>query len=137
MNAIKNVATKAATTSNGIDVKTSTQPAAVTLPKIEPQPKEEKKDTNKKGLPTIEEQLAKLEELNTLAEKRELVKEALKNVSDFYIAPNGNCSLKFSDSNNRNFNINHPFVIEEIITLVTFKLEAELDRLETLIDFKF
>ena len=104
---------------------------------IVPEKKELQREV-RKALPTIEERIKKLDQLKLLAERRDLVKDALKNVGGFYIAPtNANCNVKMTDSNGKSFNIAHPFVIEEILTVVTFKLEEELDKIETLIDFNF
>jgi hypothetical protein len=118
---------------NGNDSKTP----AVKLPTIQPEKREDVKPENKKFRPTIEEKILKLEELNQLSGKRDLLKEALKNVSNFYISPSGNVNVKMTDSNGKSFSIAHPFVIEEIQTIVLFKLEQELDKIETLIDFQF
>lgn len=130
----KNVAEKSATkpAQNGTETKLSISKDAVKLPLIVPEKKEESKvPSPTKALPNFDEKLKMLDELNSLVEKRSLVREALKNVSDFYIAPSGHCSVKMTDSNNKSFSISHPFVIEEILKQVTFKLEEELDRVET------
>ena len=116
---------------------TETKVSNAKLPMIVPEKKEDSKPEVKKALATIEDKILKLEELNQLAEKRDLVKEALKNVCGFYISPSGNCNVKMTDSNGKSFSIAHPFVIEEILTVVTYKLEQELDKIETLIDFHF
>lgn len=115
----------------------ATKPA--TAPTIRPEKRQDvRPDLPKKSKPTIEEKIHKLEELNTLSQRRDLVKEALKNIGGFYIAPtNANCNVKLTDSNGKSFNIAHPFVIEEMLTVVTFKLEEELDKIETLLDFQF
>lgn len=134
----KNVAEKTATKTptTGAEIKTALPNDSVKLPEIVPVKKEETKTaaTPKKALPTFEEKLDMLEELNNLVDKRELVRTALKNIADFYISPSGNCSVKMTDSNNHSFSISHPFVIEEILKQVTFKLEEELDKVETMFE---
>ena len=129
MNTTKSVAEKSAT-------KTAEQPkqntAAVKLPTIEPEKRQDVTTAPaKKSAPTLEEKLDILEELNNLVQKRELIKEALKDVGNFYISPSGHCQVKMTDSNNKSFTISHPAVIEEVLNHVTFKLEEELDKVET------
>ena len=137
MNTSKTVAEKDATKTtqkNGEQTKKET-PAAVKLPTIEPEKRENV--TSKKAQPTLEEKLTILEELNNLVEKRDLVRDALKDVGNFYISPSGNCHVKMTDSNGKSFSISHPAVIEEVLTHVTFKLEEELDKVETQIEILF
>jgi len=136
MNTVKNVAEKIATKpaqSNGQETKPTN--AAVKIPTIEPEKRESV--TTKKSLPTLEEKLNVLGELNSLVQKRDLVREALKDVSKFYISPSGNCQVKMTDSNGKSFTISHPAVIEEILSHVTFKLEEELDKVETQFEWLF
>lgn len=134
MTTTKTVAEKATTKpaqKNGEQSKT-TKPEAVKLPSIEPEKRQDvTKEPPKKSAPTLEEKLDILEELNNLVQKRELVQEALKNVSSFYISPSGHCQVKMTDSNGKSFTISHPAVIEEVLNHVTFKLEEELDKVET------
>lgn len=128
MNTIKTVAQKVATKpapQNGSDAK------KLTPELLAPSILSEKRPEIKKGVPTLEEKLNVLEELNALAEKRDVVKEAIKNVSDFYISPAGNCNVKMTDSNGKTFSISHPAVIEDVLKQVTFKLEQELSKVES------
>lgn len=130
-NATEKVTTKP-TDKTGEQPKITDPKNTAIIPEILP---EKRPDVNpklpKKAQPTFAEKLGMLEELNNLVTKRELLNAALKDVADFYIAPAGNCSVRMTDSNNKSFSISHPFVIEEILKQVTFKLEEELDRVET------
>ena len=128
-NSAEKIAPKTPTT--GAEIKIAIPKESIKLPEIVPEKREEQKPPLKKSLPTFKEKLEMLDELNNLVDKRQLLNAALKDVADFYIAPAGNCSVRMTDSNNKSFSISHPFVIEEILKQVTYKLEEELDRVET------
>lgn len=122
---------EANTQTNGNDTKT-----AVKLPTIEPEKREDVKPESKKPLPTIEARLKKLQQINDLAERREVVTDAIDNLSGFYISPEGTgCNLRLQDSKGKTFAIAHPSVIGEMVAMAKEKLSAELARIENLIDF--
>jgi len=131
----KNVAEKTAPKANqvnGTDAKLST---AAQTPVIVPAKKEEPA-APKKAFPTIEARLKKLEEINDLAERREVVTDAISNLAGFYISPEGTgCNLRLQDSKGKTFAIAHPSVIGEMVAMAKEKLSAELNRIENLIDF--
>jgi 2-oxoglutarate dehydrogenase complex dehydrogenase (E1) component-like enzyme len=134
----KNVATKPATkpTENGAVSKTTTQTAAEKLPLIVPEKKQEPKTELKKSVPTIEQKLKKLEEINELVERREVVTDAIQNLAGFYISPEGTgCNLRLQDSKGKTFAIAHPAVIGEMVSMAKAKLADELNRIENQIDF--
>lgn len=80
--------------------------------------------------------LKKLLKIQQLADRRETLLEALENLSDFYVTPDGNgCNLRFSDSKGHTFGIAHPIVIGEMVSLAKSKLTAELEKIENQIDF--
>ena len=117
---------------NGNDSKVS----AVKLPSIQPEKREDAKPEIKKALPTIEARLKKLQQINDLVERREVVTDAIDNLSGFYISPEGTgCNLRLTDSKGKTFAIAHPSVIGEMVSMAKEKLSAELNRIENLIDF--
>lgn len=136
MNTLKSAAPTLAakpTQKNGELPKVTIPKDALAIPGIVP---EKRESTQTKPLPTIEARLKKLNEINELAERREVVKDAIQNLAGFYISPDGtNCNLRLQDSKGKTFAIAHPSVIGEIVSLATAKLTTELERIETLIDF--
>lgn len=135
MNALKSVAEKVATKpaqTNGTETKTPTAKEAFTAPAILP----EKKEDAENNLPPIEARIKRLDELQELAERRQTVAEAIHNLDEFYIAPDGRgCNLKLQDSKGRTYAIAHPSVIGEMVSLAKGKLSAELARIENSIVF--
>lgn len=132
--------------SNTNNVATATQAAPATTGKQDlskfkvaakadekPAAKEPTKEPAKR--PAIEERIKKFERLQNLLERRDTIKEALDNVSSFYISPAGTCNLKFQDSNGKGFGIAHPSVIGEMVHLAKVKLEKELQEIEDSFDF--
>lgn len=119
--------------------KNSVPKDALAIPGIVPEKRESTQSTQSthtKPLPPIEARLKKLNEINELADRREVVKEAIQNLAGFYISPDGtNCNLRLQDSKGKTFAIAHPSVIGEMVSLATAKLTTELERIETLIDF--
>lgn len=92
--------------------------------------------TDVKKLLPIEARLKKLDEINNLADRRQVVAEAIENLTGFYISPDGNGSnLRLTDSKGKTFAIAHPSVIGEMVSMAKQKLSAELTRIENLIDF--
>lgn len=116
---------------NGNDTKTT----AAKIPTIAPE-KREDVTPEKKPLPAIEARLKKLQEINDLAERREVVTDAITNLSGFYISPEGTgCNMRLQDSKGKTFAIAHPSVIGEMVAMAKEKLSAELARIENLMDF--
>ena len=132
----KNVAEKLATKShqtNGNDLKISIPKSSVNLPVIVPGKKEE---TVKIALLPIEQRLKKLAKLQQLAERREILIDAIENLQGFYISPDGNgCNLRLQDSKAKTFAIAHPIIIGEMVSMAKSKLSAELEKIESQIDF--
>lgn len=127
----KNVAEKVATKPTD---KTGEQPKTLTQKNEIPEMLPEKRPVA--TLPPIEARLKKLEEITELAERREVVTEAIQNLAGFYIAPNGTgCNMRLQDSKGKTFAIAHPSVIGEMVSMAKQKLSAELSRIENLIDF--
>ena len=134
----KNVATKPATkpTENGADSKNSSPKDAAKAPVIVPEKKDDHQPEVKKSSPTIQQKLQKLEEINELVERREVVTDAIQNLAGFYISPEGTgCNLRLQDSKGKTFAIAHPAVIGEMVSMAKAKLADELNRIENLIDF--
>ena len=135
MNTLKTVAEKPATkTAAETNGNASKLPISkpVTAPGIVP----EKRPDVKPALPTIEARLKKLQEINDLAERREVVTDAIQNLSGFYISPEGTgCNMRLQDSKGKTFAIAHPSVIGEMVAMAKEKLSAELNRIENLMDF--
>jgi hypothetical protein len=114
---------------------TETKVSAAKLPMIVPEKQEPQPET-KKPLPAIEARLKKLQEINDLAERREVVTEAIQNLSGFYISPEGTgCNMRLQDSKGKTFAIAHPNVIGEMVAMAKEKLSTELSRIENLMDF--
>lgn len=86
---------------------------------------------------SIEEKLLKIEELNELVERRDVIEEALTKVSNFYVSSAGNAQLKFTDSKGGSFGIAHPSVIGEMVHLAKAKLKEELEAIDSKINFEF
>ena len=117
---------------NGKEQKNQNPPAAESIPGIVPL----KKESPTFPIPSIEARLKKLDELQELAERRETVAEAIQNLDDFYIAPDGRgCNLKLQDSKGKTYAIAHPSVIGEMVSLAKTKLSAELTKIENSIVF--
>lgn len=135
MNTVKTVAEKTApktTQLNGTETKITTAKDAERLPVIVP----EKRQDAMPALPTIEVRLKKLDELQELAARRETVADAIQNLDEFYIAPDGRgCNLKLQDSKGKTYAIAHPSVIGEMVSLAKTKLSAELTKIENSIIF--
>lgn len=126
-------ATTATTAKNGEKSKSAKTPTPQNLPKIEAAKRPEMKIPT---LPPIAERLKKLERIQQLVDRREVVLEALENLNGFYVAPDGNgCNLRFQDSKGKTFGIAHPSVIGEMVSLAKGKLSAEIEKLESQIDF--
>jgi hypothetical protein len=107
------------------------------------QPKEEKPKLDEKPkvetpkMPTVEERLKKLEELQDLADRREVLVDALKDVKAFnYKSTNSTPRLSFSDGKN-NFSISNAAVIGELVKVTVSKLESEIAAIESQIAFSF
>jgi hypothetical protein len=137
----KNAAEKSApkaNQTNGTDAKLSNlKVAAAQTPVIVPA-ESKKPEPKEKSSMSVDDRLLKLDILNSLADKRKMVLAALSDVEGFTISPTiGNCHIRFQDSDSKTFSISHPFVIEEVVKLVVKKLEAELDNIETEIEFRF
>lgn len=90
----------------------------------------------KSKLPPIEERLKKLEQLQELADRREVLLQHIDNLSRFYVSDSGGCNLKLTDSKGNSFGIAHPIIIGEIVAMSTHKLRTELDEIESKLDFK-
>lgn len=117
---------------NGADSKTAEAKPALTPPVIVA----EKRESVTNILPPIAARLKKLEEITELAERREVITEAIQNLAGFYIAPDGTgCNLRLQDSKGKSFSVAHPSVIGEMVSMAKDKLNAELVRIESLIDF--
>lgn len=117
---------------NGADFKTAEAKPALTPPVIAA----EKRESLLNNLPPITARLKKLEEITELAERREVITEAIQNLTGFYIAPDGSgCNLRLQDSKGKTFSIVHPSVVGEMVSMAKEKLSAELLRIESLIDF--
>lgn len=85
---------------------------------------------------TIDSKLTKLARLSELAERRETVLSAVQNLKEFYISPDGNgVNLRLQDSKGKTFAIAHPYVIAEIVSMCKSKLVAEVEKIESQIDF--
>lgn len=83
------------------------------------------------GRPSIEARLKKLEELQELSDKRDVIVSALENLNKFYINPTGQgANLKLTDSKNNSFGIAHPAVIGEMVHMAKAKLQDELTKIE-------
>lgn len=137
MNTSKAVAEKPATKTAELNAnapKISIPKDPVVIPGIVAEKREDV--TTKKVVPSIEDRLKKLEEINELAERREVVTDAIQNLSGFYISPEGSgCNLRLQDSKGKTFAIAHPSVIGEMVAMAKEKLSAELARIENLMDF--
>ena len=135
MTTVKTVAEKTApknTQLNGTEAKTSIPKDAVTIPGIIAEKREEVTTT----LPPITARLKRLDELRELAQRRETVAEAIQNLTEFYIAPDGRgCNLKLQDSKGKTYAIAHPSVIGEMVSLAKNKLTTELANIENSIVF--
>jgi len=93
--------------------------------------KKEDAAPQKPVLPTIEERLKKLEELQELSDKRETIVDHLESLNKFYISPSGQgCNLKLQDSKGNTFGISHPIIIGEMIHMAKSKLQDELTKIE-------
>jgi hypothetical protein len=88
-------------------------------------------------MPTVEERLKKLEELQDLADRRETLVDALADVKAFnYKSANSTPRLSFSDGKN-NFSISNAAVIGELVTATIGKLQSEIAAIESQIAFTF
>lgn len=117
---------------NGADSKTAEAKPALTPPVIAA----EKRESVFNSLPPIAARLKKLEEITELAERREVITDAIQNLLCFYIAPDGTgCNLRLQDSKGKSFSIVHPSVVAEMVSMAKGKLSTELIRIESLIDF--
>jgi hypothetical protein len=103
----------------------------------EEKPSEEKPKVETPKMPTVEERLKKLEELQDLADRREVLVDALKDVKAFnYKSTNSTPRLSFSDGKN-NFSISNAAVIGELVNVTVSKLESEIAAIESQIAFSF
>jgi hypothetical protein len=89
-------------------------------------------------LPSLQERLKKLAELQNLVDRRDLLVEHLDNVAAFdYKSPNANGTIRFTDSKGISFQFSNSAVIADCVPMIKERLTKQIEEVESKIAFTF